>query len=128
MVYGLELFKPTSLWWYDTELSTNYELEAVTTSGKTYPLSRAFFSPYDIVFSQNRFSYLCKERVIHMTYGTTQSWAIAKALDAAKTKKDVLAIQRRYGRRVFNRKRTRRFDNFMRKFFGSINENGKKSS
>jgi len=126
MIYGKQLFKPTTLWWYDTEMSTSYELEAVTVSGKVYPLSRSFFSPYDMVFAQNRFVYLCKDKIIHMTYGTTQSWRLAKAIDAARTKADILALQRRYGKRRYSRRRAKRFNAFMRRFFRSVNKRGKK--
>lgn len=114
------------LGWLDTELNTTYHFEAVGESGHVYPVSRAFFSPFDVIFAQNRFPYLGRERNIPMTFGVHTNEQIGLAVNEAHTAEDIAAIEKRFGRVTYEEGRARRFDRFIRKYFQSVNAHGEK--
>lgn len=116
----------TKLGWIDTELHTTYHFEAVGESGHTYPLSRSFFSPFDINFAQNRFRYISKVRNIPMTYGVHTNLALGKAVNDAKTAEDIAEVEREYGRVTFDASKRKRFDEFIRRYVRSVNAEGAK--
>lgn len=114
------------LGWLDTELNTTYHFEAVGESGQVYPVSRSFFSPFDVIFSQNRFPYLSRERNIPMTFGVHTNEDIGQAVNQARTAEDIEALERRYGQVTYHAAQARRFDRFIRRYFQSVNAHGEK--
>ncbi|MEM1029193.1 MAG: hypothetical protein AAGN82_02535 [Myxococcota bacterium] len=114
------------LGWLDTELNTTYHFEAVGESGRVYPVSRSFFSPYDVIFAQNRFQYLSRVRNIPMTYGVHTREEIGLAVKRAQTAQDIAEVERTFGRVTFNGRAAARFDRFIKKYFASVNVQGRK--
>lgn len=113
--------KPVGLGWFDTRLNHVFDLRAVGASGKSYRVSRDFMAPFDVIFAQNRFSYLTDERVVVNTFGTTRKVKVAQRIDAARTNADIKAIRQAFGRNQWHTKRTRYFDKFIKQFFAQLN-------
>lgn len=65
-------YSPTALGWWDSRVNTIYDFYATSENGNRFKLNRNDFSPYDIIFTQNRFYYLNNERTISNTYGVIQ--------------------------------------------------------
>lgn len=127
MFYGQRWGRIVNLSWYDTELSTHYRMEAIGKSGRRYLLSPGFMSPYDIVFSQNRFSYLSREPAVAVTFAASRNRRFAAALAAAKNADQLTAVERRYRRVHYRSRRARQFDSMMCRYFRSVNKHGKRS-
>lgn len=60
----------TSLVWYDTPFLQKYEFYLLNGSEER-KLDASFFSPYDVIFAQNRFSFLNERPIYTRTYGST---------------------------------------------------------
>jgi len=65
--------RPLSLAWFDTKLLEKYEIYLTDSNGIDFPVTGNFFKPYDKIFSQNRFSYLTKNKTLIGTYGSLGS-------------------------------------------------------
>jgi len=76
------VFKPWGQYSYSTPLSQTYEVVALGNNGNKYVMSDAYFSPYDKVFAQARFSELNNhhQRIVSPR-GTTKNIEILKSLD-----------------------------------------------
>lgn len=61
-------YKPIALGWWDTNITTTYDFYATTSNGETRRLNRNDFSPYDQIFTQNRFHYLNNGKYIAHTW------------------------------------------------------------
>lgn len=62
------VYKPVALGWWDTSISTVYDFYAITKDNKKIRLNRNDFSPYDTIFTQNRFHYLSDDKYIAHTW------------------------------------------------------------
>ena len=118
-------FRPAELGWLDTAVTRVYELEAVGRSGRVYPVSRGFMSPFDIVFSQNQFEFLETMPVVVTTYGAVSRPDVAHAINQMVTGRDpaarLAAIRASHGRTFYSEERIAAFDDFIRRFFGTLN-------
>lgn len=103
--------------WFDTRLSVRYEITAVGESGRVYPVSRHFFAPYDLLFSQDRFWYLSHDRMLTKTFGITFDRSVADALKGVHTLQEVAGLEAAKGTDGFSEERSRRFDRFVQAYF-----------
>lgn len=74
----------TSLVWYDTPFLQKFEFYLVDETQEK-KLDASFFSPFDVVFAQNRFSFINQRPTYTRTYGATTSLnTLIEANDAVK--------------------------------------------
>lgn len=62
-------YKSVPLGWWDIRVNTTYDFYATLDDNKTIKLNKNDFSPYDTVFTQNRFYYLDPDTTFASTYG-----------------------------------------------------------
>jgi hypothetical protein len=121
-------FKPVELAWYDTNLSSFYELEVVGDSGRAYAVSRSFMAPYDLLFAQNRFQYLSHDKLLTRTYGATSDTEIAQALQKVASVEMLADLEMSKGKSNYNEEKARKFDYFLQTYFENLNRRGSKTS
>jgi hypothetical protein len=63
------VYKPVALGWWDVRVNTIYDFYATTSEGEKLKINRNDFSPYDTIFTQNRFYYIDKDKTLSNTYG-----------------------------------------------------------
>jgi hypothetical protein len=66
------IYQSPALAWWDGRINTIYDFYATTDDDKVIRLNRNDFSPYDIIFTQNRFYYTSNKKVLNNTYGVIQ--------------------------------------------------------
>lgn len=66
-------FSPKPLAWWDSNLNTVYDFIVTTKNEEKIKLNRNDFSPYDLIFTQNRFYYSTSDKVVNNTYGAIQN-------------------------------------------------------
>jgi hypothetical protein len=115
---------PVRLGWYDTRLAYTYRYTLLGPSGTEYRAAPAFFAPYDIPFSQNRFGYLSDRPSLVGTYGMTLDARIAQALIDVRTLEEVEVLEDTLGKRQVDARQGERFDDFMHRFLGAWNRHG----
>lgn len=120
------VMKPVRLAWLDTRLNNMYELEVEDDSGRVDRLGRDQMSPFDVIFSQNRFSYLVPFRHFPMTGGTTTNVKLFDALERLETPEAVTRYQRKRGRQVLSERKRSRFADFVCRYFQDVNRVGGK--
>ena len=77
----------TSLVWYDTPYLQKHEFYLLNGS-EEIKLDASFFSPYDVIFAQNRFSFLSQRPTYTRTYGsTTDLTTLLEANEAVLTRR-----------------------------------------
>lgn len=115
------------LGWLDTPWNNHFVIEAVGHSGRVYRVPRSFFTPFDIIFAQDRHYYLVSERLLVGTYGVTigtprAAWRLCKALEATRGDPAALeAVRQKHGRIEYNERAALEFDRFMQEFFAAFN-------
>lgn len=114
-------FRPVKLSWIDSGHANVYEIEALGESMRTYHVGRDFFAPYDMIFTQNRLSYLDPEPSLTLTYGATIRPDLGVALAEADSPDAALAVEAEHAEVHFDPRRAARFDAFMRAHFATIN-------
>lgn len=67
-----------SLSWFDSGYVYHYKFHVQTEANKIKPLDASFFSPYDIIFAQNRFHYLFDNKVLSYTFGSSNNKSVAR--------------------------------------------------
>ncbi|HET9957115.1 MAG TPA: hypothetical protein VFQ61_21610 [Polyangiaceae bacterium] len=119
VIYGVPL-----LGWHDTQYLASYEIMAQDTSSRHFSLSRQFFAPYDMVFSQNRFRFLAPQPVLPVgTLGSTQDSDLRREI-AAATPETLPALIERLGVRRFDPDKKRSFNAFLADFIDGANRRG----
>lgn len=82
--------------WWDTPYINFFEIRGIGRSGTEYVLDSRFFSPYDILVHQARFSYLKRGPTIGGTFAVAHDYEFARAVDTA-TPGEIGAIRQRFG-------------------------------
>ncbi|MGB1253697.1 MAG: hypothetical protein ACPG8W_24005 [Candidatus Promineifilaceae bacterium] len=119
---SIVIWRPIQLGWYDTPLVHTYELEGIGISGTHYEIPRAMMAPYDVLFAQNRFSYLREKPLVIGTYGATlDRELLLRTTDEAF---EYTAVVADFGRDRSNPDAAARFDQFIKTFFGNLNRRG----
>ena len=113
---------PLKLGWIDSNLNNFYDIKLVGESGRVYNVSRDFMSPYDIIFSQNRFYFLNKEAMLVDTYGTCFNIdtcdKLRKITERSVLEKEINSLQGKY---FYNKKKIGRFNHFIKVYFTNLN-------
>ena len=121
ILFGGLVFRPMTLAWFDTPLSTLFRIEAVREDGTVTEVIPAQLRPYDLPFSQGRFYYLCREPILVGNYGMAKSREILDPLIAAESIGDVRDTIERVGRPSHDQERIPRMERFLRRYFGDLN-------
>lgn len=106
-------FSPASLGWFDSPVNNFFTFYAKTEDGHTYRLPAAFFKPYDLPFTQNRFYFLNENPTFSGTYGVQLSepaWEASMAINAPEQAGSVID---EFGRVSFDSSRRDDFLNFL---------------
>ena len=114
-------FDPIPLGWYDSRINNYFEFEVEVENGEKMRLSREFFSPYDIIFSQDEFFYITEELVTAGTYGTIFGFDLLKDLQTASLK-DVENIEITYGTKRYNEYRKNKFLEYIKNYVLNYNK------
>ncbi len=114
---------PMRLTWFDTPLSTTFELDATGASGRRYRVPRSSMTPHDLTFAQGRFAFLSEEPVLVGTCGTTQDYRLAQEL--ARATPETIAQLEAAAPSRFDPARTEAFRRFLRAYFAAWNRGGK---
>ncbi|MCZ6705145.1 MAG: hypothetical protein O6942_04520 [Bacteroidetes bacterium] len=115
-------FQPTNLSWYDTRVTYLRSIEAIGESGSRYQLSPQTFTPYRDLFTLGPFSFLSKHPQLTGIWGITSNRAIARKLVSVSTPRQVFALEEEMGSVNFNEKASAKFDEFIVRFIGNLNE------
>lgn len=83
--------------WWDTKLTNYFEIYGTGRDGHRYRIDARFFAPYGIIFEQSRHYYAFLGPVVVGTFGSTQDWDVAQAIEHAAPG-DLPALYTRYGR------------------------------
>jgi hypothetical protein len=118
-------FRTVHFAWFDTKLNNFFTIYGIGQSGRVYNLGPRFFSPYDITFGQSRFYYLTKEKVLVGTYGTSQSYQLARLLEAASPA-DVESLKTRYGASLYHESLAKSFSEFLKLYVTKAQKHGSK--
>ncbi|HZW11389.1 MAG TPA: hypothetical protein VFF69_15905 [Phycisphaerales bacterium] len=125
---------PAPLGWFDSRLVETFRYEVVGADGRVYALPNNFCAPYDQAFSQGRFAYLYDRPALVATHGVIRArrgaigaLALRRLIDrTGGDPRKIDRLRRRYGVRRFDADRARRFDDFVRRYFGFIARTGRR--
>lgn len=111
------------LGWEDTRFNNFFCFEAIGRSGHTYQVSRHWFSPHEVAFSQSRFFFLYDGPVLVGTHGCharrdPATRRLADELEASAGDPDRLEdIKRRMGRNTYDPAKAKAFAGFLARVF-----------
>ncbi len=126
MLLSSKFLSPAKLAWYDTPLSYVYRMDAIGESGRIYEVEPASISPYDFPFAQGRFAYLTETPPLVSTAGATGDLEILRLVNRAKNPQEILMIENTYGQQQTNEEHRKRYETFIRTYFGNLNARGRK--
>jgi hypothetical protein len=109
------VFRTIPFAWFDTKLTNIVSVYGQGVSDKVYKLEPHFFAPYDITFGQSRFYYATQQKVLVGTYGTSQNYKLARALERALPA-DVESLRQRYGVSRYDKQLKDQLARFLRRF------------
>ena len=113
-------FKTINLSWLDSGYVHYYKFHIQTDSNEIIPLDASFFSPYDVVFAQNRFHYLFDNKVLSHTFGSTQSKDVVRFInDYEKNnfeKNKIINFKNKNGTSQYDLNKKLMLESFLKKF------------
>jgi hypothetical protein len=115
IVLSAFVFRTIPFAWFDTKLTNIFSVYGQGVSDKFYKLQPYFFAPYDMTFSQSRFYYATQQKVLVGTYGTSQDYKLARALERALPA-DVESLRQRYGVSRYDKQLKDQLARFLRRF------------
>lgn len=138
-------YKPIALGWWDGRINVVYDFYATTKDNKIFKLNRNDFSPYDEIFSQNRFYYADKDKIPHNAFGsiarddmnyaetsktrrTNDSYELYLAYENARNIDEIQIINKNFGKTFYNEKRKNNLENFIKIYFTNYNKVEQKHS
>lgn len=138
-------YKPIALGWWDGKVNVIYDFYATTKYDKKIKLNRNDFSPYDEIYSQNRFYYTDKNKIAHNTFGniarddmkyadtfktkrTNDSYELYLAYENARSIDEIQVINKKFGKTFYNEKRKNNLENFVKTYFENYNKVEQKHS
>lgn len=116
-------YYPTAVAWFDTRLQENYDIYAIGESGTRYLVRGSFFKPMDMHWSQGSLCYATEGRAMTGIFATG-GYQTMKMLESITPEE--LEKRHRSARSCRNEKLQARYDDFMRRFFGNLNREGRK--
>ena len=114
-----KFFSKTKLAWLDSGKYNKYEFVLKDSKGELYTLNSSYFSPYDIIFSQNRFDYLNKEKVLTSTYGSTSRKEFVSEIGD----REIFKLVDSLGKIRYNEGKKLELANFLKVFIKNKNSN-----
>ncbi|WP_339742007.1 hypothetical protein [uncultured Rubinisphaera sp.] len=116
--------KPVNLAWFDTQVVHTYQFELTGKSGVKYNISKSFFKPYALVFSQNRLGFLSNQNLLTGTYGMTIDPQLADLLSENKINcQDLIQLKKYRLEQMNDEARTNAFEKYISTYFHNINKN-----
>ncbi|RMF79522.1 MAG: hypothetical protein D6737_11175 [Chloroflexi bacterium] len=128
ILFSKYYFSPIPLGWFDANVNQTYQLEALTTTGETYPIARSFMAPYDLIFSQARYHFLNPSPTLINTYGTIFDFNAYIAISTAQTPDIFSQIAQSRGQVRYDATRAAHFDSFMQIYFCNLDEHERRIS
>lgn len=113
-----------ALGWYDVPLNYSYRFDAITDSGKAYPLPPHFFSPYEYQFTMGRFHGLVSGPRLPVIWGSTGDRNVMAALNDVESIDDFLEKEKALGRDYFNENEKNLLTAFIVRFIQNYNAYG----
>ncbi len=104
---------PVQLAWFDSTVTYNFEVYAVTPKGRVH-IARHFFAPHDIEFSQDRFDFLSKRPTLAGTFATVHDLRRLETLDRVRTCAQLDRLEDRIGHPVHRPRLVKRFVRMVR--------------
>lgn len=126
MLLSSMFLNPAKLAWYDTPLSYVYRIDAIGESGRIYEVEPAGMSPYDFPFAQGRYAYLTDTPLLVSTLGSTSNLEILRLVNRAKNPQEIMMLERTHGQQQTNQEHRKRYEMFIRTYFGNLNARGRK--
>ena len=115
------IFAPDRFGGMHAPLNVTYEVEAVGASGRTYPVGRNFFEPFDSLFAEAPFHWLDERPHLTDMLGYTEDRGVVEALEGAADARQTLEIERVRGRIDRDPEAAARFDGLVARRFGALN-------
>jgi hypothetical protein len=129
IVFALPIFWPYALGWLDSPYTAVYELEVQTGDSEWTPINRADLDPYNLPFTQNRFSFLVEEPIIHMgSYGAITDRDLQIGLMAATSVEELHAALAPFEEVRANADDRAAFENFLQRYFANEAARGGRTS
>jgi hypothetical protein len=109
--------------WLDTGI-VNYHIIEFWNQNKTLRLDSSYFSPYDVIFAQNRFFFLENKSILSDTYGCISDPDIASLVTTSENQTSSLkVIIDKYGCNSYSVDKCEQFDKFIKRFVKNKIEN-----
>lgn len=112
--------KSFSLSWLDSGYIHHYKFHFQTDSNEIITLDASFFSPYDLIFAQNRFHYLFNNKVLSYTFGSTQSKDVVRFINDLKKnnfdKNKIINFKNKNGTNKYNLNKKLMLESFLKNF------------
>jgi hypothetical protein len=108
--------------WLDAGI-VNYHIVEFCNQKKTLRLDASYFSPYDVIFAQNRFYFLEDKPVLSNTYGCISDPYIASLITNEDRISNLQVIIDKYGLNSYSVDKSQKFDSFIRKFVKNKTDN-----
>lgn len=102
-----------NLTWFDTPLTYSLQVEGVDRRGATHALPAGFFRPFSDALALGTFAQVSAYPQLTRGMGVTTDPDVAAALVAARSPRDVFAIEERFGRMRTDSGAIRAFDTFV---------------
>ncbi|MDJ0754648.1 MAG: hypothetical protein QNJ45_14075 [Ardenticatenaceae bacterium] len=125
---GSFLFRPAKLAWLDAPINYSYQLEATTIDGQTFPLSTRFLAPYDTHFALGNLGLLDNGVQLGIVWGAVHDFDIAQELALASNEAEIWQIEQAYGVNAFDEDEAARFDRFVARIAGQLNDQAAKQT
>jgi hypothetical protein len=123
VIYGVFLllantyFSSTKLAWIDSGIYNKYEFYVSDINGEKYLLTPSYFSPFDCNFSQNRFDFINKNKVVTSSYGgTLNKELISFSRSQMINKRDILDYIDLKGRDKYDKRKKEELVMFLKRF------------
>jgi hypothetical protein len=122
--HRIYFYPQTGVRWYDSGFVENWMLYAVGPSGARYLVDPSTMGPMEMHWTHGNTCYATEETSITSEYGVTGSYGVMKAIEGLKAPEDALKVLAR-GRPCKNPGMQNVFNEFMRRYFGTMNRQGK---
>ena len=129
LISGFFFFESKFLVWLDSGYTKSYHFYLKDKNQKLTKLDASFFSPYDVIFAQNRFNYLDSLPNISYTYGATTNhellYFVRNFNPVNYYDKDLNDFRKESGTIKYDEEKKKKLFNFLRQFTNTKLKNQK---
>jgi hypothetical protein len=118
------LYWSTKVAWYDTRVTQDYEIWAIGESGEEYLVDPKTITPMEMHWVQGAFCYATNDHALTGIYATSGNYNVMKKLESFERPADALRLFQRS--KTCRHKKRKMFDDFMIRYFGHLNRDGRK--